>query len=102
MSGMFLDQGHLTGFGLLSNTAVYPHFSARQPKRDLVEVEARYPGLLVVGIDEDTAMIVHESRGEVIGNGRVWICGSTERGPKKFLELASGQRFDFKSRSQIR
>jgi cyanophycinase len=100
-SRMFLDQAHLVGFGLLRNTAVYPHFSARQPERDLVEVAARYPGLLVVGIDEDTAMIVHESRGEVIGNGKVWICGSRERGPKRFLELARGQRFDFKARSGV-
>jgi cyanophycinase len=101
-SRMFLDQAQLAGFGLLRNVAVYPHFSARQPERDLVEVAARYPGLLVVGIDEDTAMVVHESRGEVIGNGKVRICGSAERGPKKFLELATGQRFDFKSRSEVR
>jgi cyanophycinase len=97
-SGMFLDPARMVGFGLLRGVAVYPHFFARHAERDLLEVVARYPELLGIGIDENTAIVVHNDQFEVIGDGRVGIFESNHRFRKKYLTLSKGQKFDLRRR----
>lgn len=94
-SGMFLDAARMVGFGLLRGVAVYPHFFARHAEKDLVEVVARYPEILGIGIDENTAIVVHNDQLEVISDGRV---GIFERDRKKYLTLTKGQKFDLRRR----
>jgi cyanophycinase len=101
-SRMFLDPKRMVGFGLLRGVAVYPHFFARHAEKDLLEVVARYPELLGIGIDEGTAIVVHDDQFEVIGAGRVGIFESNNGAKKKYLTLSSGQRFDLKRRITIR
>lgn len=96
-SGMFLDPARMVGFGLLRGVAVYPHFFARHAEKDLLEVVARYPELLGVGIDEGAAIVVHNDQFEVI-SGRV---GIFERARKKHLTLSKGQKFDLRRRVVI-
>ena len=96
-SGMFLDPARMVGFGLLGGVAVYPHFFARHAEKDLVEVIARYPEILGIGIDENAAIVVHNDQFEVI-SGRV---GIFERARKKYLTLSKGQKFDLRRRVVI-
>jgi cyanophycinase len=79
MAGGEIDaEGHLVeqymgpGLGLLGYDAVVDtHFSRRGRLQRLFLVVAKNPGLLGIGIDEDTALIVHGNIGEVVGAGGV-------------------------------
>jgi len=97
-SKMFLDQTRLNGFGLLRNISIYPHLSARHAERDLSEVVRRYPEILVIGIDENTAIVVHHDQFEVMGAGAVTVFDSAK---KEYQVLRPGQRFDLKKHSQL-
>jgi cyanophycinase len=101
-SGMFLDPAQMVGFGLLRGVAVYPHVDARHSGKDLLEVVARYPELLGIGIDENTAIVVHDDQFEIIGEGRVGVFESNGVAKKKYLTLSKGQRFDLRRRTPIR
>ena len=96
-SGMFLDPARMVGFGLLRGVAVYPHVNARHSGKDLLEVEARYPELLGIGLDENTAIVVHDDQFEVMGVGQVGVFQG--KGAKqKPLMLSRGQKFDLRRR----
>lgn len=100
-SGMFLDSARMVGFGLLRGVSVYPHFFARHAEKDLLEVVAHYPELLGIGIDENTAIVVHDNQFEVIGEGKVGVFDSNGVAKKKYLTLSKGQRFDLTRRTII-
>src|SRR5947209_8313485 len=51
--------GHLEGFGLLTNCAIDQHVITRHREGDLAPVIKAHPGLLGIGIDESTAIVVH-------------------------------------------
>jgi cyanophycinase len=101
-SGMFLDPERLVGFGLLRDVAVYPHVSARHSEKDLMEVVARYPDLIGIGIDENTAIVLHDDQFEVMGRGRISVFDSNSVTRKKYLTLSRGQRFDLRTHTIIR
>jgi len=58
-----MARGYERGFGYLSNVAIDQHVTQRGRERDLSVVVAAHPGLLGIGIDESTALIVqgHDS-----------------------------------------
>jgi cyanophycinase len=99
--GMFLDPTRVVGFGLLRGVTVYPHFFARHAQKDLFEVVARYPELLGIGIDENTAIVVHDNQFEVISDGKVGVFDRNGVAKKKYLTLSRGQRFDLIRRTVI-
>ncbi len=100
-SGMYLDMARTKGFGLLQGMTVYPHFFARHAEKDLLEVIARYPEIVGIGIDENTAIILHGNEFEVIGEGKVGFFEGKDVAKNKFLKLSKGQRFDLKKRTVI-
>ena len=60
------------GFGLLGFRAVIDtHFAQRRRLQRLFMVVAQNPELMGLGIDEDTALVVHGHLGEVHGRGSV-------------------------------
>jgi cyanophycinase len=60
------------GFGLLGFRAVIDtHFTQRRRLQRLFMVIAQNPYLMGLGIDEDTALVVHGHVGEVVGRGSV-------------------------------
>jgi cyanophycinase len=60
------------GFGLLGFRAtIDTHFTQRRRLQRLFMVIAQNPDLLGLGIDEDTALVVQEHRGAVMGRGSV-------------------------------
>jgi len=70
--GNLVEQYLGPGFGLLDfETIVDTHFSKRRRLQRLFVVIAGNPELLGLGIDEDTALIVHGHVGEVVGAGGV-------------------------------
>jgi cyanophycinase len=94
-----LIQKHGTGagFGLLANAAIFPHFDKRGPKA-AVDESAAHPNQLAIGIDEETALIVHGSLAEVIGAGTVSVYDSSDRRAPRVALLRRGDRYDLSTR----
>ena len=95
---------HEVGFGFLKDTAIDQHVLRRNRQFDLIEIIEARPGLLGIGIDEDTAIVVEGDRFEVIGQSYVLIYdnGKTVGGDGKFYLLAPGDRFDLSTREATR
>ena len=95
---------HTVGFGFLKNSAIDQHLLRRNRQFDLIDVIAKHPDLLGIGIDENTAIVVEEDRFDVIGRGYVAIYDAKHatRPPSKFYFLAPGDRFDLVKREASR
>jgi cyanophycinase len=94
---------HLEGLGLMRKTAIDQHLLRRNRQFDLLEVIEKYPDLLGIGIDEDTAIVVRGDEFEVIGQSYVAIYDANKRKPNMpFHLLSSGERFDLKKREALR
>jgi cyanophycinase len=95
---------HLEGFGFLKNVGIDQHLLKRNRQFDMIEVIEKFPELLGIGLDEDTAIVVHRDRFEVIGQGYVAIYDSNKLIPPdgKFYFLAPGDRFDLEKREAQR
>lgn len=67
------------GFGFMPRVIVDQHFSERGRLGRLLSVVAQNPYLLGVGIDENTALIVHRGAGiEIVGDGSVTLVDGTQ------------------------
>lgn len=95
---------HVEGFGLLTDSAIDQHLLRRNRQFDLIPVIAERPHLLGIGIDEDTAIVVQETRFDVAGNGYVAIYDGKRDvdPPGGFYLLARGDRFDLTTRTATR
>jgi len=62
------------GLGYLQRVVIDQHFSERQRLARLLAVVAQNPGVLGIGIDEDTALVIPPDGGvEVVGDGAVTL-----------------------------
>ena len=84
-----------TGFGFLPGTIVDQHFRKRSRLDRLTRALQMRPGLVGIGIDEGTALIVRGRSLEVIGDSDVSLCLSpSPQRPARVESLAVGQRGD--------
>jgi cyanophycinase len=95
---------HEEGFGYLRNVGIDQHVLRRNRHFDLIEVVEANPGLLGIGIDENTALVVQGDNAEVIGASYVLVYDNeTTTGDNgRFYFLAPGDRFDLASREANR
>jgi cyanophycinase len=63
-----------TGFGLLPDVVIDQHFENRRRQDRLLGVLALYPRCLGLGIDEQTAVVVHGHTFTVVGMANVVVC----------------------------
>jgi cyanophycinase len=96
-NAILMAPGYERGFGYLSNVAIDQHVTQRGRDNDLSVVVAAHPGLLGVGIDESTAVIVQGNTMTVIGKGVVRITDGADHGGEPFYTLKPGARFDLAS-----
>jgi cyanophycinase len=94
---ILMAPGYERGFGYLSNVAIDQHVTQRGRDNDLSAVVAAHPGLLGVGINESTAVIVQGNTMTVIGKGVVRITDGADHGGARFYTLTAGARFDLAS-----
>jgi cyanophycinase len=85
------------GFGLLTHSAVFPHFDKRGPEAAMRE-SAAHPDQLAIGIDEDTALIVRDHQAEVVGLGTVSLYVRAGRGAPVVVVLKTGEKYDLAAR----
>ncbi|HEX6307219.1 MAG TPA: cyanophycinase [Longimicrobiales bacterium] len=95
---IMMAPGHDTGFGLLRNTAIDQHLTARGRQEDLLAVVRRYPDLLGIGLDEGTALIVTGDQATITGRGRVAFYNTADSGDLSYYFLSPGDSFDLASR----
>jgi cyanophycinase len=104
---------HIEGFGYLTNSAIDQHLLVRNRQHDLVDVIEKYPDLLGIGIDENTAVLVQGNRMEVMGESFVaiydhnlWIKEPGDSlaipGGGKFFLLRRGDVYDVNERTVLR
>jgi cyanophycinase len=95
---------HVEGMAFLKNSAIDQHVLRRNRQFDLVEVMKKYPEVLGIGIDEDTAIVVEGDRFEVIGQSYVLVHDKdTAISPHgSFFFMAPGDRFDLVTREASR
>ncbi len=107
----------VAGFGLISNVIIDQHFRQRDRIGRLLSLVASNPGLLGLGIDEDTAAIIDDQGViEVIGRHSVTIVDGSEIFSDIFQVkaygeitvsnarlhlLTPGRRYDMKSRALV-
>ncbi len=82
-----------TTIGLLRNVLVAPHFTEFQSQSSMERLIPANPGLLGIGIDEDTALEVHADVGRAFGHGAVTVFDGRHPGTKP-LVLRNGARYD--------
>jgi len=104
---------HLQGLDFIHNVAIDQHVLRRNRVFDLIDVIKARPELLGIGIDESTAIIVHQNSFEVDGVSYVAVYDASRFDKKDtpanqasstgpFFFLGKGQRFDLQTRKVIR
>lgn len=88
---------HQKGFAFLKNSAIDQHLLVRNRQNDLIEVITRYPELLGIGLDENTAIVVKGNEFEVTGQSFVAIYDYNlwKENPSGNKKLQNGARFFF-------
>lgn len=61
------------GLGLLTNAIIDQHFVVRSRYNRLLTVLSQFPAKTCIGIDEDTAILVHGNDVEVVGESQVIV-----------------------------
>lgn len=110
-----IGEAHMApGLGLMPDVIIDQHFAERGRYGRLVGAVAHNPRLLGLGIDEDTALVVEDGRGQVIGYGAVYVVDGEDATHSNIAEarpewalsifdvrthvLSSGDTFDFARR----
>ncbi len=83
------------GFDFLPGAVIDQHFLKRERKPRLVGMLAKHPGLVGIGIDEGTALVVRGRRLQVLGESTVTVClAASATRPAHSAELKAGQASD--------
>ena len=81
------------GFGYVSNLAVDQHVDAWNRDADLLPMVRANPGVLGLGLDEGTGIVVQGDVLRVVGPGQVLVHDGADHGPSPFWRLPAGDRF---------
>ena len=104
---------HETGLGFISNVAIDQHVLARNRQFDMFDILDKKPELLGIGIDENTAIVVHGDTLQVIGKSYVLIYDkslwsregielkNTPNENDLFYFLQSGDKYNLRERKVI-
>jgi len=104
---------HEEGLSFISNIAIDQHTLARNRQFDMFEILEKYPELLGVALDENTAMLVTGNEFEVIGQSYMLIYDGNHwdqttgkyvangPGEDKFHMLAPGRKYNLATRSVV-
>ncbi len=98
---VMMAKGYEAGFGYLRGVAVDQHLLVRRRQDDLVDVIAKKPELLGLGLDEPASIVVQGDRMEVIGRSVVGIYDGKEHDGKRYYFLAPGEVFDLSMRKRV-
>jgi len=113
---------HETGLGLMKDCAIDQHLLALNRQFDILEILDAHPELLGIGLDENTAIVVHGDEFEVIGESFVAVYDGTfcqfvrdksdwsieipeitilPKGSERFYLLGTGRKYSLSERRVI-
>lgn len=104
---------HEEGFGFIKNVAIDQHVLARNRQFDMFEILEKRPELLGIGLDESTAIVVHDYTFEVVGKSNVLIydgsfwsrdnndVNNPPEVERPFYFLQAGDRYHLKERRVV-
>jgi cyanophycinase len=98
---LMMAPGYETGFGFLRATAIDQHLLARNRENDMLEVIARHPHMLGIGLDESTAIVVQGDIAEIVGRSSVAFYNASDVGAGTYYFLRPGARFDLGTRRTL-
>ena len=84
----------LTGFKLLTNAVVIPHWSKRGGQLIIPETMKPHPETIAIAVDEATAAVITGTKMEVVGGGRVGIYDGTMHDGLPYRTIAVGETVD--------
>ena len=84
--------GHERGFALLPGTAIDQHVDLYHRENDVAPLILHHPGLLGIGLDEATALVVTSGTASVIGRGRVILHDGSLHCGMPYAVLHAGDR----------
>lgn len=93
--------GYTTGLGFLRGVVLDAHFLQRDRHGAFVDLMKRYPQMLGIGVDEDTALIVRGSIAEVLGQESVSFYDFSGKRQEPVI-LKQGGRYDISKRRPLR
>ncbi|HEY1065838.1 MAG TPA: cyanophycinase, partial [Pirellulales bacterium] len=93
-------EGYEQGLAFLRGAAVDQHFTQRRRGPDLNRLIEQYPQYLGIGIDETTAIVVHGSRAEVVGDFTVNFFDA-RNGELQRTSLSAGAVYDLVERREV-
>jgi cyanophycinase len=98
-----MAEGYEEGFGFLRGVAIDPFFTQRNRFADMAVLKRAHPRLVGLGIDEETALVIHNGAVEVVGKNHVVVYGhnTAPDADKSFEFLYDGDRYDLASRSRL-
>jgi cyanophycinase len=99
---VMMAPSHEVGLGLMKNVAIDQHIITRHREKDLDPVIEKHPELLGIGIDESTAIVVHQSQFEVIGKSKVALHDGKPHDGGNFYFLEPGQKFNLGTRTPLK
>jgi cyanophycinase len=83
------------GFGLLSQVVIDQHFHNRNRLPRLLGILVQHPQYLGLGIDEETAVVVHGGLATILGNANVRLClPGAGKAPAQVRVLKAGEQID--------
>jgi len=104
---------HEEGLGFMTNVAIDQHLFARNRQLDLFDILHNKPGLLGIGLDENTGILVEGDQFTVIGQSYVVMYDGTQWSAERdtiyqlpdrsyqFYLLDDGDRYDLSNRRVI-
>lgn len=92
---------HTAGFGFIRNSAIDQHLFEKNRQLDMLQVLMQHPGILGVGIDVQTSIVVRQETLSVCGRSRVAIYDGTDGAAEAFLFLQHGDRYDLAARKRL-
>ena len=99
-------EGYKTGLGLIQGVILDAHFVQRERQEEFEGLMARYPQMLGIGVDANTALIIQGSTGRVMGDGPVlfydYSNGAPDKDPgQKGIPVDPGGQYDLATRKPM-
>lgn len=99
---LLMPKGRTTGFGFLKNVVINPHVISAKRENELVDVLDTHPGLLGIGLDDNTTIVVTGNEFELIGPGKAAIYENKLVDGRWYYWLSTGERFNIVERRVVR
>jgi cyanophycinase len=90
--------GHEVGFGFFTNVTIDTHVDTRRRQYDLAPVIKLHPGLLGLGLDQNTSITVHGDKLTVNGPMRVAVWDGKDHDGRSFYYLQTGDQLNTATR----